>query len=94
MGVEWTRRALRAVDGIADFLAQDDPAAARRAVQRVEKAVSFLASQPSMGRPGRVTGSRELVVSNTPFIVPYRVRGERIEILAVLHSARKWPDGF
>ncbi|MGH9660026.1 MAG: type II toxin-antitoxin system RelE/ParE family toxin, partial [Bryobacteraceae bacterium] len=51
----------------------------------------LLASQPQMGRPGRVLGTRELVVPDTPYIIPYRVRGERLELIAVFHGAQKWP---
>jgi toxin ParE1/3/4 len=47
-----------------------------------------------MGRPGRVPGTRELVVSDTPFILPYRVRDSAVEILAVFHGARQWPEQF
>lgn len=50
-----------------------------------------LSNFPSMGRPGRVSGARELVVSGTPYIIPYRVRDEEVEILRVFHGARKWP---
>ena len=94
MRVRWTRRALRALDGIATYIAQDSPAAAGRILARVESAVTQLASHPSMGRSGRVAGTRELVVPGTPFIVPYRVRDEAVEILTVLHSARRWPEEF
>jgi len=47
-----------------------------------------------MGRPGRVPGTRELVLPNFPYIIPYRVREQRVEILRVFHTARKWPQGF
>ena len=52
----------------------------------------MLADQPSMGRPGRIAGTRELVVTRFPYILPYRVRGSTIEILRVFHTARKWPQ--
>ena len=94
MRVRWTRRALRALDGIATYIAQDRPEAARRTVSRVEDAVGQLALHPSRGRAGRVVGTRELVVSGTPFIVPYRVRADSVEILTVLHAARRWPEDF
>ncbi|MDH3402141.1 MAG: type II toxin-antitoxin system RelE/ParE family toxin [Acidobacteriota bacterium] len=94
MRVRWTRRALRALDGIAAYIAQDSPAAARRVVSRLEDSVGQLALHPSRGRVGRVAGTRELVVSETPFIVPYRVRGDSVEVLAVLHAARRWPEEF
>ena len=94
MRVRWTRRALSALDGIAAYIAEDNPAAARRIVARVETAVFQLAAHPSMGRAGRVGGTRELVVPGTPFIIPYRVRAESVEILTVLHAARRWPEEF
>ena len=94
MEVRWTRRALSALAGIADYIAEDNPAAARHIVTRVEDAVSRLAGQPLMGRAGRVPGTRELVVVGTPLIVPYRVRAGRLEVLTVFHSSRRWPVEF
>jgi toxin ParE1/3/4 len=94
MRVRWTRRTLRALAGVADYIAQDNPAAAQRIVGRVEEAVARLADHPSIGQAGRVAGTRELILSGTPFIVPYRVRDGSLEILTVLHAARKWPEEF
>ena len=94
MRVRWTRRALRALDGIAEYIAQDSPSAARRIVRRIQDAVADLDAHPWMGRAGRVAGTRELVVAGTPFLIPYRVREETLEILSVIHAARKWPDEF
>ena len=54
-------------------------------------AVELLATHPASGRIGRVPGTRELVITGTPYIVPYRVRGDAVEILRVFHGARKWP---
>ena len=82
------------LDDIAGYISQDNPEAARRTVRRLWTAVKSLAEQPEMGRPGRVHGTRELVVSGTPFVVPYRVVGSEIEILRVLHGARDWPKSF
>ena len=92
MRVRWLRRALRNLDQEADYIARDDPDAAARTVQRIASAVEQLTSHPASGRIGRVPGTRELVVSGTPYIVPYRVRGDAVEILRVFHAARKWPD--
>jgi len=50
--------------------------------------------EPAMGRAGRVAGTRELVVAETPYIIPYRVRGDAVEILRVFHAAREWPEKF
>jgi toxin ParE1/3/4 len=62
-------------------------------VRRIVETVAALAYHPKIGRIGRVPSTRELVVSGTPYIAVYRLR-ERIEIIAVFHAARKWPDSF
>ena len=92
MRVRWLRRALRNLDEEAEYIARDNPDAAARTVQRTASAIEQLTSHPASGRIGRVPGTRELVVSGTPYIVPYRVRGDAVEILRVFHAARKWPD--
>jgi len=91
MRIRWLRAALRILQQETEYIAQEDPAVALRVVGRIGDAVHYLEDHPSMGRAGRVPGTRELVVSGTPYIVPYRVRGQDIEILRVFHAARKWP---
>ena len=91
MRIEWTRPAIRDIREAADFIASDNPGAAARMAERVTEAVEWLPDQPNIGRPGRVPGTRELVVSGTPFLVVYRVRGAAVQILRLLHHARKWP---
>jgi toxin ParE1/3/4 len=51
-----------------------------------------LAGSPGLGRPGRVAGTRELVIPLTPYIVPYRVRDDAVQIITILHGAQRWPD--
>jgi len=92
--VRWLRTALVNLDEEADYIAEDDPAAADRLVQRIPTAINLLAKNPSLGRPGRVPGTRELVIAGTPYILPYRVRAETVEILRVFHAARRWPKKF
>lgn len=94
MRVRWLRTALRNLDEEATYITADDPAAACLVVKRVLDAVSMLAEQPGMGRPGRVPGTRELVVLKTRYIVPYRVRGDVVEILRVFHTSRRLPQGW
>ena len=91
MRVRWLRKALRNLDEEATYIAAEDPAAARLVVQRALEAVAQLADQPGLGRPGRVPGTRELVVLNTRYIVPYRARAGVIEILRVFHTSRRPP---
>ena len=88
----WLRKALRNLDEEASFIAAHDAAAARLVVRRVLDAVAQLAEQPGIGRHGRVPGMRELIVSKTRYIVPYRVRGETVEILRAFHSSQRLPD--
>lgn len=92
MRVSWLRTALRNLEAEASFIAKDDAAAARLVVQRVLAAVAMLATKPALGRPGRVPNTRELVVLKTRYIVPYRMRGETIEILRVFHTSRRLPQ--
>lgn len=92
MQIRWLRTALRNLDEEAAYIAADDPAAARLVVGRVLAAVNLLIDQPALGRPGRVPGTRELVVPKTRYLVPYRVRRDTIEILRVFHTSRRLPQ--
>lgn len=94
MQIKWLKTALQNLDDEAEYISRDDPAAARLVVQRIIDTVSLLAENPALGHTGRVHGTRELVVPNTRYIIPYRVkpRLERIEILRVFHASRKPPQ--
>jgi toxin ParE1/3/4 len=92
--VRWLRAALANMDAEAEYIAANNPAAAGRVVQKILGAVDLLKKNPAMGRAGRVAGTRELVVAETPYIIPYRVRGDAVEVLRVFHAARKWPAKF
>ena len=92
--LEYAPRYFRRLDAIREYIAADDPAAAIRLIERIRAAVERLAASPEIGRPGRVTGTRELVIPGTPYIVPYRVGGEVVQIITVLHGAQRWPDRF
>jgi toxin ParE1/3/4 len=91
MRVVWTAPAVRDLEAIGDYIASQNPSAAQRIIPRIRARIRIL---PYLGRPGGVTNTRELVVTSTPFIVAYRVVDDRIEILAVFHGARMWPDTF
>jgi addiction module RelE/StbE family toxin len=92
--IRWLRTALRNLDSEAEYIAKDNPSAAARTVESIIEALLQLRRHPAMGRPGRVLGTRELVISGTPYIIPYRVRGGTVEILRVFHGARRWPATF
>jgi toxin ParE1/3/4 len=90
--IKWLKRALLDLDEAESYITRDNPSAAAEVVLRIVKAVSMLGLQTGLGRPGRVSGTRELVVPDTPYIVPYRVKENTIQVLRVYHSSRKWPD--
>ncbi len=92
--IRWLEIALDDMEQAVEYMAQHNMAAARRLANRIWNSVRMLEHNPEMGRPGRISGTRELVVTGTSYIVPYRVRGREIQILRVLHGARKWPVRF
>jgi toxin ParE1/3/4 len=94
MQVIWLPEAFDDLLGVHEYIKEHDPQAAAGIADRIRSAVAQLGEMTGIGRPGRVTGTRELVVSGTPYVVPYRVKNERVEILAVIHGAQKWPDRF
>ncbi|MFN7022979.1 MAG: type II toxin-antitoxin system RelE/ParE family toxin [Pseudorhizobium sp.] len=84
--IRWTVRALRRLDEIGAHIQHDDPDAAARVVSRLLAPVEMLAELPSAGRIGRIAGTRETVLSDIPYIIPYRVR-QNIEIITVMHAS-------
>lgn len=92
MQVKWLRRALENLDDEAAYIARDSPRTAAEFVLHMRDSGAMLADHPDMGRPGRIAGTRELVVTRFSYILPYRVRGNAVEILRVFHTARKWPS--
>ena len=87
----WLPSAEATRDAQLDYIAQDSLIAAIDQDTEIEKQVDMLLDHPEMGRPGRVKTTRELVISRTSFIAAYRIKGQRIEILRVLHGSQQWP---
>lgn len=77
---------------LADYISKDNPRAAAKVRSEIRKRVGMLAAIPHIGRPGRIDNTRELVIGS--YIVAYTVREEQVEVLAVLHGARQWPEAF
>ena len=94
MWVRWTEPAAAALGKIQDYIADENPRAAFQVVQRIRIAVSQLEAHPTIGRTGRVRGTYELVIHDLPYIVPYRIKKEEVQILSVYHTSRKWPEAF
>lgn len=94
MRIKWLHNALLNLQAEAEYIAQDSPESSRRVVARIIEQIDQLTDYPESGRVGRIAGTRELVVIGTPYIVPYRVKDDSIEILRVFHSSRKWPKSL
>ncbi len=95
MIIDWSDEALDDLQSISVYISEESPIAAKKALGRIFELVETkLARHPAMGRPGRNSGTRELVVAGTSFILPYRVTDGVIEIIRVIHSSREWPESF
>lgn len=91
MQIVWLKKALLNLDEIAEYIALDNSIAAIQMVNVIESQVNLLLTQLAIGRPGRVLGTRELVITNMPYLVPYRIKNNTVEILRVFHTSRNPP---
>jgi len=92
MRLSWRPQAERDREDAVNHIAEADPLIAIEQLDRIEEQVDMLLQQPKLGRPGRVKGTRELVISRTPFIAIYHLRDtQHVEILRLMHSAQAWP---
>jgi len=94
MEIIWRRVALNDLEEIRRRIAHQNPTAGARIRATIRNAAEQLADYPHLGRPGRVEGTRELVIAVTPFMAVYRVLNNRLRILSVIHGARRWPERF
>ncbi|HFP9663885.1 TPA: type II toxin-antitoxin system RelE/ParE family toxin, partial [Escherichia coli] len=81
MEIKWLRKAIANLEAEFRYIAEDDPQAAERFVNEVWRLTQLLKEQPAMGREGRVPETRELILHNYPYIIPYRVRNNIIQVL-------------
>ena len=94
MRLRWTAIAAGHLESVYEYIARDNPSAADATIERVLSAAEVLEQHPHLGRKGRVSRTRELVVTGTPLLMAYRVKADQIEILSILHGARRWPERF
>ncbi len=94
MQVRWLNKALKNLDDEAEYIAKNDPVTATLVVKRIVDAINLLPDNPALGHAGRIHGTRELIVPDTRYIVPYRVKPQlkQIEILRIFHTSRKPPQ--
>ncbi|MBV5305861.1 MAG: type II toxin-antitoxin system RelE/ParE family toxin [Desulfobulbaceae bacterium] len=93
MQVKWTVKALTNLDDAVEYIAGNNPAA-NKVAQRIWESSQLLVLQPQIGRPGRLVGTRELVIPDLPYILPYIQKGNTVYILRVMHTSMMWPDKF
>ena len=91
MKVVWTPRAIRHLIHLRERIEKDSERRAVLVASRILNAVELLQTHPELGRPSRMVGTRELVVPDTPYIIPYRFRGDGLELIAVFHGRQAWP---
>jgi toxin ParE1/3/4 len=94
MKLVWVPLAIQDLLQIRAYIEKDNKAAAARIARQLRIAAKRLTIHPEIGTPGRTGSTRELVLPGTPYILPYRVRHNQIEILSVIHNAQEWPQGF
>ena len=94
MQVVWLKSALNNLDEIAKYISQESSQAASQVVDLIVEQVNQLTAQPALGRSGRVVGTRELVVSNTHYLVPYRIKNNKVQVLRVFHTSRRPPKNW
>ena len=94
MRLNWARDAANDLDSIEEYIGRDNPDAALRTLAEIVRQVEILTEHPGIGRPGRVEGTRELVIAGLPYVVAYLHRGDTVTVLRVVHGAMKWPKRF
>jgi toxin ParE1/3/4 len=93
MRIVWSVEALDDLESLRAFIGKDSPKAARDMALRIVAFVErLLDPHPEIGRQGRIAGTRELVITQTPYVVPYRIDADVVCVLRVYHAARRWPD--
>ena len=94
MIIVWSPRAIEHLAHLRSYIARDNPKAANQIATTLLDAIERLAERPNLGGPGRVVGTRELVVPGTRYVIPYGLRGDRLEVIAVFHVRQKWPKSL
>lgn len=94
MKIVWSPTAISDLQSIRGYIAQDSPASARKIAQRIRESIRTLRDFPHSGRPGRIPGTRELIIPSTSYIAAYQVVGDAIRIASILHGKQRWPETF
>ncbi|MGI8926586.1 MAG: type II toxin-antitoxin system RelE/ParE family toxin [Tepidiformaceae bacterium] len=88
----WSPQARLEATEVREFISRNNPTAAQAVARRIGAATGRLRQHPNIGRSGSQAGTREVVVTGTPYVIVYRVVKGRVEILRLRHGARLWPE--
>ena len=95
MKIIWAKSARQDLREIEVYIAEDNQIAVYNTILKIiSKAETLLTIGTSSGRAGRIVGTRELVITKTPYIIIYSVSETNINVLRVIHEARKWSDNL
>jgi toxin ParE1/3/4 len=92
--LKWTKRALRRLESIFAYIAQDSPQAATKVSERIYSITQNLTDYPAMGRVGRINGTRELPLPDMPYIIAYSVTEASVDVITIIHTSQRWPDSL
>ncbi|MCZ6803096.1 MAG: type II toxin-antitoxin system RelE/ParE family toxin [Proteobacteria bacterium] len=93
MSVQWTEKAAQDLNYIEEYIRKDNPQAAITTILKIiNSAATQLSKHPAIGRPGHHPQTRELIIADTPYIIPYQIIGETVYLLRVIHSSMQWPN--
>ncbi len=95
MRVQWTEKANQDLNHIEEYIREDNPRAAITTILKIiNSAETQLSKHPAIGRPGRHPKTRELIITDIPYIIPYQIIGETVYLLRVIHSSIQWPNNL
>lgn len=95
MKLKWTDQAISDLEDISEFIkCESSVLASKRVIKIIATSVKTLRDSPHLGRAGRAPNTRELIIPNTSYIAPYRVSDSELQVLAVFHCSRRWPETF
>ena len=89
MQIVWLPRAVENLEEIRSYIAEERPASAEKVAQQIKQTVSLLEDHPQLGKPSLPDGFRELQVAGLPFVIPYKVIGDKLVIVRVFHNKQK-----
>jgi len=89
MQIVWLPKAVENLEEIRSYIAQERPTSAEKVAQKIKQTVSMLEDHPQLGKPSLLDGFRELHVAGLPFVIPYKVIGDKLVIVRVFHNKQK-----